>query len=484
MSSSLSYLIYVFTPCCEGATIRLKPSSTHLPSGLVYNFDEGNDYTGPEIGLVPEKCYTLTHEFIEDGDLYNSLATTPYQQGSVILWSPPGDFPEGCNSLKCQDCANYPNLGTFTIQSCCDENYQETFHVYQYPQEDFPLAPGITFEYTGSVIPQGCYQIVRDGGVFTTAVYPFLELEDFIIQTSCETVICQSYCPQEICYTLVNCFEDITLHVQFTPDTQVNLGDVIAVNIPQENNVTLPNNNCWTVQPFPLPEEICFTISSEAFANSNSLLPTSYDQNDKPVYSYEISSFGDTFFIEIYWNNNRWEMYANSELFAFILNPDQPVSQNTVYAWETLIETITVDSNIGNCDCNLEIVKNVEVYTEITEDNVNAVWDVFESLFVANGLTQSDILGNYLSSNLSAHIPGSPQGLAVTGGTIPYTYFWEILNQSGTYSNVSIVDSSAFPLELIQTGPSAGDPFIRIKLTITDAENCETELIFFTGGFN
>jgi hypothetical protein len=480
------YLTYVFTPCCGGAKIRLKPSSVNLLTG-VYIFDENNLYTDPEIGLVSTFCYTLTQEFISDFEVYNSLSTTPYQEGSVFYWSQPGDFELGCNSTKCIDCENYPNLGTFLVQACCDENFVFQFHIYEYPQEEFPLVQGYTFEYTGDVIPNGCYTVGRQGGQYLEAVFPFLEIEDFITQSNCETPVCLAYCPQELCYTLVNCFEDITINVQFTSDTEVNVGDIIAINLPESSTIELPSNNCWTVTVITPAESICLQFESEPFSYTLTVTPTSYDSEGRPIYDYNFTIDTDLYSGTIYWNNNRWENYVNNQLVAYILNPDKPVSTGTVYNWiiESEISGLTIITTLGECICDLEIIANPD-FIEVTSANVN---DFFTGptgiIFNSNGLTQSDIIGNFYYPALLGNIPGNLTGIITTTGAIgTLSYFWEILNQSGTFSNVSIVDPNVLNAELIQTGPSAGDPFIRLKLTVTDSEGCEAEIIFFTYGFN
>jgi hypothetical protein len=209
--------------------------------------------------------------------------------------------------------------------------------------------------------------------------YPSIEPIEFLfspIVGGCEDDKCAPCA--EPCYTVINCIDGTNLPVDFIEGTEINIGDVISISLPEESDVTLPANNCWTVRM-----------------------------------------------------------------------------------------------------CNLEILKTRD-YVQITQDNIETLWVIYEQIFVENNLTQNDLIGNYFSLDLLFNIPGSPQGLFITGGVAPYVYFWEILNQSGTYSNVSIADSSVFPVELIQTGISTGDPFIRLKLTVTDSEGCKTELMFFT----
>lgn len=315
------YLIYVFRPCCANkAVIKLKPSSTNLPSGAVYVFDEDSNYTGPEIGLVSTKCYTLTHEFISDQDVYNSLATTPYQQNSILYWASPGD-EEGCQSLKCQICDDYPNLGTFTIQSCCDENYQETFHIYEYPLEDFPLTPGTIFEYTGDVISQGCYQIVRDAGVYITAVYPFLEVEDFLVQTGCESTVCQSYCPQETCYDFTNCYTQETFIGTLTNPQEYTGSGSYEINIPSSPEPLNASTNCWTIEERnSCTNALCayvyykYSNSPQPIEFNGELLLTEYTYNDQPVYFIQNDAFPITLYI-IY-TGSVWQVWSGFDLIT------------------------------------------------------------------------------------------------------------------------------------------------------------------------
>jgi hypothetical protein len=499
--------------------------------------------------------------------------------------------------------------------------------MFEYTEE--PIEEGVYY-YNGNFISQECY--ILEEVPFLPSINSYIQFSELVSQTDCNTSICKEACPDPQCFTLTNCFEDVSINVQFTPDTVVNNGEVISISLEPGSTVTqelnnyflcgtislrgtgdfnieqaspstllyngrpvykivytvsttevtnyivwsgvqwqlwknfdfntgpscddcecnepylilvyptspqtsadlsapltgqidpvsgtssvfaltechteigipnqfrilqycpgtvttvLPDNNCWKVEPYIVSETICLQLESEAFGLQNlNITPTSYDSEGKPVYTYSFTVDVDVYTGTIYWNVDRWENYINGDLIGYISNPDKPVSTNTIYEWAITSELaeLSISTTLGLCDCELTIVKDVQTYTEVTEDNIDTLFDVYGFLLNDSGLTQSDMLGNYFSTNLISNIPGSPQGLSILNAVGTATYFWEILNQSYGYSNVSIVDPTAFPVELIQTGTIVAPyAFIRIKLTVTDEQGCTDEIIFFTGAFN
>jgi len=296
------YLTYVFTPCCGGITIRMRPQTNISLQQGVYLYDEDFVYDGLTTGLVAGSCYTLTHEFISDLEQYNNLPFLPVLENDNTGQTLFSTLVESCNVDKCQNCDNYPNAGTFLIQSCCDENFEFQFHIYQYPQEEFPLFQGYTFEYNGDVIPKGCYTIVRQSGQYLEAVFPFLDLNDFITQSNCETSACVAYCPPSTCYEFTNC--------------QTSESFIGTINN-EENftgngtyNLSFSSGSTITVQGLELG--LGFSLDSDDSSGVSytvTALPTGEIYNTKPVYKVELQ--GNEYYI--LWNNilTRWEFWDN-----------------------------------------------------------------------------------------------------------------------------------------------------------------------------
>lgn len=351
--------VYLFTPCCGGPAIRLKPSEVPLDPGT-YNFDEGYLYDGVETGLLSNFCYTLSYIYITDETLYNNLPVTPSLVPNsfppISYWSEP--FGEGCEAVKCPSCENYPTLVTFQFTSCCDENDVAVYHLWQY--EDAPITNGV-YHYTGTTIPQGCYTIV-DLGVYQENVYNFLTVADLEAQGSCDTPVCNSYCPQPACYDFTNCQTGDTFIGTLSNESEFTGDGTYSLSFTSGSTITVQG----------LQLGLGFSLDSDDPLGASytvTALPLNETYNSKPVYEAEV--LGNTYYV--LWNEDlaRWEFW---ESYSYQTGPqcNNCCGVNVPWLFIDAVDPITTLGPWGTvnngCD-NFNPVKGIRV-SEYVDVNI------------------------------------------------------------------------------------------------------------------
>lgn len=510
--SAQNYPIFIFTPCCGGPNISLKTNGVPLISGLVYNFDLPDGFVN-NTGLIDGQCYTVVATIITDTTVYNSLLNTPdaayFSNVSV---------DGGCDSEKCPDCEETPTAKTFRFKRCCDPNDIVLYNMFEYAEE--PIEEGVYY-YTGNYISQECY--ILEEVPFLPSINSYVQFSELVSQTDCNTSICKEACPDPQCYTLTNCFEDVSINVQFTPDTVVNNGEVISISLEPGSTITQELNNYFLCGNIGLRGGGSFEIEQTS--------PSTTLYNGRPVYEivYTVSSVEVTNYLV--WSGTQWELWKNfnfttgpscedcecdepylklnyattpptpADLPVPLTNQIDPISGTSssfvplechtetgipsgfrvLQYCSGTITTVLPDNNCWKVDTCLLDFEFTVFNTLLTQELAESI---SETTLTDAGLTVNDVVGNYFVavSNLSP-IPLTLDIVDFINGTEPLTYNWEITHTSGYFSDVEIVDNTAVLPDLIKTGGAIGlFGLIRLKVTVEDSLGCTKELIILSFG--
>lgn len=149
---NVSYIYYIFVPCCGGSPINFQPAVTVLPFALPHQlvYDAGGIY-GDQFGLDSGFCYTVSQGITDDVAFYSSLPTLV---NAWMSWTNIGF--DDCTVLF-GECAPCPTC--YLLISC--DGTVPSFTTNQ----DLSLYVGTSVLLSNSDYPTPtCFQVLLDPG--------------------------------------------------------------------------------------------------------------------------------------------------------------------------------------------------------------------------------------------------------------------------------------------------------------------------------
>lgn len=148
---NVSYIYYIFEPCCGGSPINFQPAVTLLPFTLPHQlvYDAAGVY-GDQFGLESGFCYTVSEGVTSDIVFYTGLTTL------VNAWMSYTDIGfDDCSPLYVE-CAPCPNC--YLLISCDGSvpSFTTTFNLSAYV--------GTSVILSSSDFPATCFQVLLNPG--------------------------------------------------------------------------------------------------------------------------------------------------------------------------------------------------------------------------------------------------------------------------------------------------------------------------------
>jgi hypothetical protein len=278
---NVSYIYYIFQPCCGGSAINFQPAVTlltyTLPHQLLY--DSGGIY-GDQFGLETGFCYTVSQGVTNDLAFYSSLPTIVNAWMSYTAIGFNDCSPLFGECAQCPDCylliscdGSVPSfttsfdlsayVGTSVILSSSD--FPATcFQVLLNPGTA-PCGPSLPLTYIDDCIcdcvcysvigtAKNCYYIDCDGNLtstgqlvgtlveFCSQTYPIIQGEAFgtFSEVTNNGLCVNGECPV-LCYVLEDC--DNILPDIYTTKVSLGIYAIIGATVIIDGYP----NTCWTV---------------------------------------------------------------------------------------------------------------------------------------------------------------------------------------------------------------------------------------------
>jgi hypothetical protein len=174
---NVSYIYYIFQPCCGGSVINFQPAVTLLTYALPHQllYDSAGIY-GDQFGLETGFCYTVSQGVTDDLAFYSSLPTI------VNAWmSYTAIGFDDCSSLYLE-CAQCPDC---YLLISCDGSFPSFTTSF-----DLSAYVGTSVILSSSDFPATCFQVLLNPGTAPCGPsLPLTYIDDCICDCVCYSVI-------------------------------------------------------------------------------------------------------------------------------------------------------------------------------------------------------------------------------------------------------------------------------------------------------